>query len=180
MKQVKVQYAKTHLSALLAAVERGEEFVIARGDHPAARLVPVEPQQRRDLDSSPTPCPRNSSTRSPRKNWRTGRAPVDELPARHQRNAVGPDRAGASEPRGAASSSLLAPRRLRRCRPGNSPPNTDWASSRRPDVLLGAYAQHLDRLGALRLPVAEEHALLAGRWSGASRSRSTGCWPPRR
>ena len=49
MKQVKVQYAKTHLSALLAAVERGEEFVIARGDPPAARLVPVEPQQRRDL-----------------------------------------------------------------------------------------------------------------------------------
>jgi len=31
------------------------------------------------------------------------------------------------------------------------------------DVLLGAYTQHLDRLGALRLPVAEEHALLAGR-----------------
>lgn len=31
------------------------------------------------------------------------------------------------------------------------------------DVLLGGYTQHLDRLGALRLPVAEEHALLAGR-----------------
>lgn len=49
MKQVKVQYAKTHLSALLTAVERGEEFVIARGDHPAARLVPIEPRQSRDL-----------------------------------------------------------------------------------------------------------------------------------
>ena len=49
MKQVKVQYAKTHLSALLAAVERGEEFVIARGDHPAARLVPMEPRQSREL-----------------------------------------------------------------------------------------------------------------------------------
>lgn len=49
VKQVKVQYAKTHLSALLAAVERGEEFVIARGDHPAARLVPMEPQQSREL-----------------------------------------------------------------------------------------------------------------------------------
>ena len=49
MKQVKVQYAKTHLSALLAAVERGEEFVIARGDRPAARLVPMEPQQSREL-----------------------------------------------------------------------------------------------------------------------------------
>jgi len=49
MKQVKVQYAKTHLSALLAAVERGEEFVIARGNHPAARLVPMEPRQSREL-----------------------------------------------------------------------------------------------------------------------------------
>jgi len=44
-----VQYAKTHLSALLAAVERGEEFVIARGDHPAARLIPIEPRQSREL-----------------------------------------------------------------------------------------------------------------------------------
>ncbi|MCW1957013.1 MAG: type II toxin-antitoxin system Phd/YefM family antitoxin [Mycobacterium sp.] len=49
MKQVKVQYAKTHLSALLAAVERGEEFVIARGDHPAARLVPMEAREAREL-----------------------------------------------------------------------------------------------------------------------------------
>jgi antitoxin (DNA-binding transcriptional repressor) of toxin-antitoxin stability system len=49
MKQVKVQYAKTHLSALLAAVEQGEEFVIARGDHPAARLVPMEPRESREL-----------------------------------------------------------------------------------------------------------------------------------
>ena len=49
MKQVKVQYAKTHLSALLAAVERGEEFVIARGDHPAARLVPIEQRTSREL-----------------------------------------------------------------------------------------------------------------------------------
>ena len=49
MKQVKVQYAKTHLSALLAAVERGEEFVIARGDRPAARLVPMEPQESREM-----------------------------------------------------------------------------------------------------------------------------------
>lgn len=44
-----MQYAKTHLSALLAAVERGEEFVIARGDHPAARLVPIEPRASREL-----------------------------------------------------------------------------------------------------------------------------------
>ena len=31
------------------------------------------------------------------------------------------------------------------------------------DALLGAYSKHLDRLGAIRLPVSEEHALLAGR-----------------
>lgn len=35
------------------------------------------------------------------------------------------------------------------------------------DALLGAYTKHLDRLGVLRLPVTEDHALLAGRleWS---------------
>lgn len=44
-----MQFAKTHLSALLAAVERGEEFVIARGDHPAARLVPLHPRESREL-----------------------------------------------------------------------------------------------------------------------------------
>lgn len=49
MKQVKVQYAKTHLSSLIAAVEAGEEFVIARGDHPAARLVPIDRQDAREL-----------------------------------------------------------------------------------------------------------------------------------
>jgi len=52
-----VQYAKTHLSALIAAVERGEEFVIARGDHPAARLVPMEPRQSRDLGFVPFSVP---------------------------------------------------------------------------------------------------------------------------
>lgn len=31
------------------------------------------------------------------------------------------------------------------------------------DVLLGGYGRHLDRLGVIRLPVAEDHALLAGR-----------------
>ena len=31
------------------------------------------------------------------------------------------------------------------------------------DVLLGAYGKHLDRLGAIRLAVNEDHALLAGR-----------------
>lgn len=49
MEVVKVQYAKTHLSALLAAVERGEQFVIARGEHEVARLVPMGEQPKRDL-----------------------------------------------------------------------------------------------------------------------------------
>lgn len=52
-----MQYAKTHLSALIAAVERGEEFVIARGDHPAARLVPMEARQSRDLGFVPFSVP---------------------------------------------------------------------------------------------------------------------------
>lgn len=49
MKQVKVQYAKTHLSALIAAVESGEEFVISRGDQPVARLAPLARQDAREL-----------------------------------------------------------------------------------------------------------------------------------
>ena len=40
---VTVHAAKTNLSQLLARVEGGEEIVIARGDKPVARLVPVEP-----------------------------------------------------------------------------------------------------------------------------------------
>ncbi|SNS90721.1 Antitoxin component of toxin-antitoxin stability system, DNA-binding transcriptional repressor [Micrococcales bacterium KH10] len=42
MTQVKIQYAKTHLSALIAAVGQGEEITIARGDQPVARLVPID------------------------------------------------------------------------------------------------------------------------------------------
>lgn len=49
MKVVKVQYAKTHLSALLQEVERGSEVVIARGDLPVARLVPLGAGGRREL-----------------------------------------------------------------------------------------------------------------------------------
>lgn len=43
MTTVTVHYAKTHLSKLIAAAERGEEVVIARGDKPAVRIVPFEP-----------------------------------------------------------------------------------------------------------------------------------------
>lgn len=57
MKHVKVQYAKTHLSALLASVERGEEVVIDRGDQPVARLVPIEEQSDRDLGFVPFSVP---------------------------------------------------------------------------------------------------------------------------
>lgn len=44
-----MQYAKTHLSALLAAVEAGEEIVISRGNRPVARLVPVNSATERQL-----------------------------------------------------------------------------------------------------------------------------------
>jgi len=43
MTTVTVHQAKTHLSRLIAAAERGEEVVIARGDKPAVRIVPFEP-----------------------------------------------------------------------------------------------------------------------------------------
>lgn len=46
---VKVQHAKTHLSALLAEVEAGKEIVIARGDVPVARLVPIAPAGPRSM-----------------------------------------------------------------------------------------------------------------------------------
>ena len=39
--RVTVHYAKTHLSKLLEAVERGDDVTIARGSVPVARLVPV-------------------------------------------------------------------------------------------------------------------------------------------
>lgn len=40
--QVTIHEAKTQLSRLIAAVERGEEVVIARRDTPVVRLVAVE------------------------------------------------------------------------------------------------------------------------------------------
>jgi prevent-host-death family protein len=41
METVNVHEAKTHLSRLLEAVERGEDVVIARAGRPVARLVAV-------------------------------------------------------------------------------------------------------------------------------------------
>jgi prevent-host-death family protein len=46
---VKVQDAKTRLSALLAAVEAGEEVIIARGDKPVARLVAIHDDGPREM-----------------------------------------------------------------------------------------------------------------------------------
>jgi prevent-host-death family protein len=40
-----VHEAKTHLSKLLEAVERGEEVTIARAGVPVAKLVPVVPRE---------------------------------------------------------------------------------------------------------------------------------------
>lgn len=45
--EVNVHEAKTHLSRLLRRVLSGEEIVIARSGVPVARLVPIEPRERR-------------------------------------------------------------------------------------------------------------------------------------
>jgi prevent-host-death family protein len=39
---IKIHEAKTNLSKLIARVEAGEEIVIARGDKPVVKVVPVE------------------------------------------------------------------------------------------------------------------------------------------
>ena len=44
-----MQEAKTHLSALLAEVEQGNEITIARGKTPIARLVPVDITREREM-----------------------------------------------------------------------------------------------------------------------------------
>ncbi|MBI2187992.1 MAG: type II toxin-antitoxin system Phd/YefM family antitoxin [Acidobacteria bacterium] len=43
MKSVNIHEAKTHLSRLIADVERGEEIIISRGGKPVARLLKFEP-----------------------------------------------------------------------------------------------------------------------------------------
>ena len=40
-KIVKLYDAKTHLSRLVERAARGEEFIIAKGDEPKARLMPL-------------------------------------------------------------------------------------------------------------------------------------------
>ena len=46
MRVVNVHEAKTHLSALIARAEAGEDIVIARAGKPVLRLVPVENPRR--------------------------------------------------------------------------------------------------------------------------------------
>lgn len=43
MRQVNIHEAKTQFSRMIAAVEQGEETVIARYGEPIARLVPMRP-----------------------------------------------------------------------------------------------------------------------------------------
>jgi len=43
MRQVNIHEAKTQFSGLIAAVEQGEEIVIARCGEPIARLVSIRP-----------------------------------------------------------------------------------------------------------------------------------------
>jgi antitoxin (DNA-binding transcriptional repressor) of toxin-antitoxin stability system len=45
MKTITTHQAKTHLSRYLAAVERGEEIIIARGKKQVAMLVQVKPAE---------------------------------------------------------------------------------------------------------------------------------------
>ena len=42
MQQVTIHAAKTHLSRLIEAALAGEDVIIARGDKPVVRLVPVQ------------------------------------------------------------------------------------------------------------------------------------------
>ncbi len=45
-KRVSLRDANQHFSRYVAAVERGDAFVITRRGQPVARLLPVEPEQR--------------------------------------------------------------------------------------------------------------------------------------
>ena len=44
--QMNIHAAKTNLSKLIEAAERGEEVIIARDDKPVVRLVPVEEKKK--------------------------------------------------------------------------------------------------------------------------------------
>ena len=46
-KQVNVNHAKTHLSKLLAEVEKGHEIVVARAGKPVAKIIPFKEKKNR-------------------------------------------------------------------------------------------------------------------------------------
>ena len=46
-KQVNVHQAKTHLSKLLAEVEKGQEIILARDGKPIAKIVPFKEKKNR-------------------------------------------------------------------------------------------------------------------------------------
>jgi len=50
MKTVGVHQAKTNLSRILAEVENGQTYVIARGGKPVARLVPAAPVKKTEVE----------------------------------------------------------------------------------------------------------------------------------
>lgn len=61
MKTVTIHEAKTHLSRLLAEVDKGEEIVVCKGSQPVAKLVPFRRGRRRrpkvgEVTSSPVWC----------------------------------------------------------------------------------------------------------------------------
>jgi antitoxin (DNA-binding transcriptional repressor) of toxin-antitoxin stability system len=58
MKTITTHEAKTHLSRYLAEVEKGKEFIIARGKSAVAMLVPVK-------KSKPRPRPKVGETLDP-------------------------------------------------------------------------------------------------------------------
>lgn len=51
--EVNVHQAKTHLSRLLARIQEGEEFIIAKNGKPIARLLPaIEAKNKREPGSA--------------------------------------------------------------------------------------------------------------------------------
>ena len=49
MDPLTIHFAKTHLSRLIAQACAGEEVIIARGETPVVRLVPIEPRRNREF-----------------------------------------------------------------------------------------------------------------------------------
>jgi prevent-host-death family protein len=77
MREIQASDAKTHLPALLDAVERGETLIITRHGRAIARLVPESTRRQEEVDQA------MASIRALR--GRTGRITVaDLLSARHE------------------------------------------------------------------------------------------------